>query len=967
MKNLKRLLILPLACLMPFSAVTACGNHLKDSPATDSQETSSEAPRFQTSELSLPAKEDLFPDFLEQETWTQQPRYESVDVRVEAEDYTETTLPVSFIEGTEFSGGVMLRSLQENPPQGWDHTYAVSYRVQVSKPGTYRLTALSGDLDKDYTSDYFVDVNGKRAVDAAKVYTVLEDFPCSFDSGLFKIVDLGSLTLAEGENVITFTVDNADSQSSSWNRISFFMDYFELTYEGDDLPQAGCSASYAVTPAGDHEEALLAAETVNVFDSRYPLRLKASAMVLPGQTVDYTLTDFYGNVLYSGATQASEEGWITLERTVKNHPTGYFLFTVGDLTCQYVVLDAFGEGMPSDSPFAMDFAAYYLVRDPQKTFALASAARMAGVTWVRERADWRTYEAVKGQYDFTSTEEVYRAIDRAGMNLLVMLCAAPSWATDPLSSTTTAGGFLTAQKDIYNTTRAMAAYYGDTVDAWELWNEPDASSTAETAELFAAWYKSAALGVYDANPNAVISFGGLCHPGSVNDYMQLSLLNDLLDYSSIFNYHAHVWQEKKLPDFSRNLMVSYTGGMLAHYNTENKPVWVTEAGMWIGTPTPSQENLAAQAPYVVTSAVQSLSTGSDKHFWFVLSPYLENGGDFGTFSKDLQPYPSLAAEATMTRVLGKAQYLGELYDIPAGAFGYVFDTGSRAAAVLWAEKAATYTFDAEKAVIVTDLMGAQTLVKPRDGRITLEIGASPLFVTYSDPPRYQDKETAAAAAQPLQLDAGQRVIIYPEFVDYDINDSATKQHGHKIADGTRIRLHIVNLNGGADVTGRIEALLRGFTVSGCDGEISVPAMGEVILDLTLRKTTEERVDGLLTFSGEFNGCPTSRSTARVYTDEPAGTQPARLYGIRDGKVYGPEALAAVQVRFDKRQGTGVAYVNGREITSVTSKDNLLILDLSSIGEGRHTVVAGRVTPDGELIHTVFYVNCCNGTVTFELA
>lgn len=902
MKRYLRLLCLLMSSVLLSLTLAACGGGVTEAPtegtipATNpSEETTPsvdepkpDLPVFQTGELTLSAPADLFPNFKEEENWVHQPA-ERIELYCEAELFKQSTMPYAHILNKEFGDGRLLHTPCEYPAEGWDHTYALTYKVTAPKAGPYRLVVLASDLEKEYTSDFFVDINGARAVVAAKSYTILEHFPATFDPNLLKVMDLGTVTLQEGENTVS---------------------------------------------------------------------VKEGA-------VGYTVTDYFGRTLYEGSTEIGEDGQVTLKRTVKNHPTGYFVLTVGDQSCRYAVLNAFDQKTPEDTPFAMDYAAYYLVKDPDKVYAIAAAARMAGVTWVRDRADWRTYEAVKGQYDFTSTEAVYQAIHKAGLKNLVMLCSAPTWATDPLKPNGMAGGFLPAQQDIYHTTKAMATYYKDVVDAWELWNESDHGFALETAEQFAAWYKAAALGVYDADPNAVISFGGFCQPNESIDYVHLALLNGVLDYSSIFNYHAHTPQGTSIPDFSRFAMVEGTVGTLNHYNTQNKPVWLTEAGMKIMTSTPSEKNLTDQAPYIVTSAVQSLSTGTDKHFWFVLAPYIENAGDFGTFSPDLEPYPTLAAESAMTHVLGKGQYLGELCDLPEGAYGYLFFTGSRAASVLWAGKSTTYTFSAEQSVIVTDLMGGQTLVKPENGQITLEIGVDPVFVTYSIAPVYQNKQTEIVKPASLQFNEGQRVIIYPEFEGYDINDGVTKQQGHKITDGEKVTLHVVNFNQTA-VSGRIDAFLPGFTVAGLENEITVPAMDKVTLTLTLKKTVEGSVDDYLSFTGEFNGHKTSPSAAHVCTDDPVQYGTIRLIGIHTSRKYGAEALSEVRIRFGRSECTGVAYVNGQKIETVTYKNKELSLDLSAIGEGKHTVTAGVVTPTGNFVYTVFYVTYRNGVVTFDM-
>ena len=970
MKKYARALSLWLAGLMLLGLAVGCRPKNPDTgeqtaPDTEPEQTvdtEAEAtitpPIFEVGELSLAPKQDLFPEFQPTEVWEQHAAV-AVEIYTEAEAYDSTTLPFSQIRGEEYSGGIMMQALTAQAPlQGWDAVYSVDYTVNAPAAGRYRLVVLSSDLSKEYTSDYFVEVNGNRQIEAAKSYSVLENFQAAFDAGLFKVMDLGTLQLEQGENVITFVVDNADSQIS-WDRISFFMDYFKLTYMAEDAPAGGAEITYAVQPTGENAQILQAAAGVNVFDSSYPLRLSVAANASEAGEMTYTVTDYFGDTLYSGSTQVTGAGTVVLEKTVKDHPTGYFVLRMGDVTHSYVVLSTLGQTVPEESPFAMDYASYYLVKDLDKAYAIACAARMAGVTWVRDRADWRTYEQSPGQYDFTSTEQVWKVIDQAGLKNLAMLCTTPAWASQ-------AGGFAQTQLEIYQTTKAMATYYKDLVDAWELWNESDHGFALETAELYAAWYKAAAMGVLDADPNAIVSFGGLCQPDANIDYMHMMFMNDVMEYSSIFNYHAHTPQGLDLPDFSRFAMVSGTFASLSHYNTQNKPVWLTEAGMKIMTETPGEKQKTEQAPYIVTSTVQSLAMGTEKHFWFVLAPYLEAGGDFGTFGANYQPYPTLAAENTMTHVLGKAQYLGELYDLPNRAFGYVFYTGSRAVSVLWSQKNALYTIETEQPVILTDIMGNQTLVQPENGKITLRLTTNPVFVTYSQAPAYQNKQYPDAEIQPLQLGVGERVVLSPNFEGYDINDANTKHDGHIVDDGSKIVLYVTNFND-TPVTGRVSVTVEGFTVTGCEQEITVPSMGRVEMELTLHRTTESDVNTYILFSGEFNGEQTSASVAHIHTNAPEKDNKVKFTNLRESKQYGTDVLSDIGIRFSATEGDVVAYLNGSRFDAVSYDGTEITVDLSGLPEGRHTVVCGLQTSAGDFVYTVFYVTYQDDTVTFAFS
>jgi hypothetical protein len=144
------------------------------------------------------------------------------------------------------------------------------------------------------------------------------------------------------------------------------------------------------------------------------------------------------------------------------------------------------------------------------------------------------------------------------------------------------------------------------------------------------------------------------------------------------------------------------------------------------------------------------------------------------------------------------------------------------------------------------------------------------------------------------------------------------------------------------------------------------SMGKITLTLTLNKTAEGSVDDYLTFTGEFNGHKTAPSAAHVYTDTPAQDGTVRYIGIHKGRKYGVEALSEVRIRLGRGEGTGVAYVNGKKIETVTCEDKELTLDLSALEEGKHTVTAGIVTSTGDLIYTVFYITYQNDVVIFDM-
>lgn len=934
--------------------------------ATETEAATEEKPPLDTTPLTLVTPKDLYPDFEEYENKATEniapPVYVPFDRRVEAEDYEEDLCTITWsnkVTGDEYSGGVFMRLLS-GATEGWDHVYSVSYKVTVPAAGYYNVTALTSDIGQDYTSDYYVDVNGTRQLNVNKTTAKqLEDINYSFDKGLFFVFELGNISLNEGENLITFVINNEDSKSGQ-NRLSFFFDYFTLTAIKPEAADVSTPASIAlavdVSKAQDGD-VIAGSAAVNVFDQRFPLKLNFGYYFDEAGEITYTIKDYFGDTIYDGKLTGAKYDLVTVERTIKNHPTGYFTLTCGNQTFSYVVTPAYDTRTLESSPFAMDYASSYHNKDLTNCYNVTAAARLAGVTWVRERAGWNSYEPSKGNYVFTGTEQRFKTITSTGMNLLVDLCPAPTWATknEGYTGTTHVGGFRDNQLEFYNMCKAMAAYYDGVVDAWELWNESDHGFAVETAELFAAWYKAGALGVLDGDPDAIVTFGGYCQPNSNTDYVHLSMLNDLLKYSTVYNYHSHLAQSSDYAFQSFISSMAHTAHASASlYNRDYlRPVWITEAGMRIDKMV--YKSYINQANYIITSTVQSLSIGTDMHYWFLLSPYMEAGGDFGTFSPSLEPYPALAAEAIMTKVLGKAEYLGKPMGLSDNGYGFTFYNGSRIVSVLWSTKAGDkYTIETNDPIIVTDMMGGETLMIPEGGKVQLRLSKNPIYVTYSTAPEYYEHDIADHKYETLTFTAGERVILSPEFENYDINDASIKLNGHLIHDGLTVNVRVSNFNSFA-VTGTVSGTLMGFEVVGGDKAITVEPYSEKFVTLTLKKTGSEPVNSYIVFSGTFNGEETSLSSAHVYTEGALDKGKITIPEIAPGKYTTKATLSSLTATLEEADapGTPLILVNDKVYENYTYENRTFTIDFSTLEAGKYTVIIAVETDGGDYIFRYF--------------
>jgi hypothetical protein len=385
---------------------------------------------------------------------------------------------------------------------------------------------------------------------------------------------------------------------------------------------------------------------------------------------------------------------------------------------------------------------------------------------------------------------------------------------------------------------------------------------------------------------------------------------------------------------------------------------------------PTEEQKAIQAPYAVTGAVQALSFGNHKYFWFVVAPYSEEGGDFSTFSGENKPYPVVAVYAVMSNVLGEAKYIGELKDLPCdNARGYLFNTGKGIVSAVWMNTGkASYKVSPDVKVI--DMMGQE--ITPVNGEIELSI--NPVYITYASAPADYFKKVFKAP-NPIEspvLGGADYVLITPEFEGFTFSRD-TKNIGHCISDGTVIRVRVVN-HGSVAVSGKVDVTIPEFTVTGLDREITVEPHSEGFITISLNKTGEADVADIVKFTGIFNGQACSPTAVSVYS----GEQPDRKISRGGWNIsFGTKlsnasnVLKSVNVTMNNFKGDQSdikMVVDSEKFSSFTynSETSLLDMDFSSLSDGKHVAYVGFTSRGGDLrvLSLVIRYDKNTDTVTF---
>lgn len=698
--------------------------------------------------------------------------------------------------------------------------YVASYEVVAPAASLYRLEGTTIPVSVEWASPFRFRVNDgewHEAADARQLAVVTSEL---------RRYDFGAVSLAEGTNMIEFQVTQRRVSPNTNHTV--FLDAFTLTPVDLTLESVTAPGRFGVFEAG--EDVAIEAALNGAAPTAVP--------------VDWSVVDYDGTVVAEGQSTADTGEVAASVALGTDLATGSYRVSARisgtDRTVDgaFAVLPATADRPDvDDSPFAVDvYGSKLIAQDDAEAFA--RVLQLTGVDWIRDRQRWNdVINPQPGVIDFSGEKQPQNWLevaDAAGLKTLSSFHDGPSWTR------TTTRELPQDLRDMYAFALAAGEHYDGLVDAWQLWNEQNRKFALESegADRYAAVMKAAALGFLDSGTDALLVNGGLA--GVDPHYAQWQFRNGILDYIDAHAYHTHTTVNSSAstnvhPDFSSQLEAA------APYGGAAKGAWVTESGIALGSddptrlPTADQETL--QARYLVSSAAQSLAEGTTKQFFFIAAPYREGANYWSMYRSADEPMAALAAQAVMTWQLGEGEYAGHLADVPAGVSAYVFDTGGRPAAVLWAD------VDTEVSVGVTgkpdlvDLMGRALEVSAAGQHASFTVGPDPVYLSADafaavggapEPVEPAERVTAASFTD------AERVVIQPVF-DADTSRNAQLYGYGLVTDAaTAVTAEVYNFND-TEVTAEVSATAEGgWQVTGGDQSVVVPAGGrvEVTLEIT---------------------------------------------------------------------------------------------------------------------------------------
>lgn len=408
------------------------------------------------------------------------------------------------------------------------------------------------------------------------------------------------------------------------------------------------------------------------------------------------------------------------------------IFTDGeeeDIFASFSVIED-NDGMYPDSPFAIMHLGRLVGSSKDAAYAEALKKLSVGTVRTDEIADINKSSRPYEKYN-------KKLID-AGIG--IMPTVSTNYVYPGTSTTGNVGGF-TDLLDVYDVHNTMAEAYEGTVPYWELINEPDINTSA-SADAFASWFKAAAIGISDAQPDAIKAFGGLCVTNS--QYFDTIMQNGIMNYSDTINVHSH--STDSTDGIKYNGTLADMGKAYSALYADNAPVWSTESGVRMpvtdeNNELPSDESLRRQARYMITSFMETVGKyGVNKNFWFLTSHYISEGPEYGTFSKNDMPYPAINSLNVLTNNLKDGKLLGRIIGV-TDTEGYFFDCEEYDAAVIWTTNGSkNLQLHADGDVSVIDLVGDSDVkvYSPTTGRVSLNVSEDPVLIKLSGKANSED-------------------------------------------------------------------------------------------------------------------------------------------------------------------------------------------------------------------------------------
>jgi hypothetical protein len=478
----------------------------------------------------------------------------------------------------------------------------------------------------------------------------------------------------------------------------------------------GCQAGAASAAA---DVRLTSDRIGNIFAPGESIRFTAEG---PAGRWSWLVRDWQGTRTAGGELTVAA-GPVALE--IPESPSGYYELEAAPQSCApgcsarvaYAVV-------PRPDGLSSAFGVMTHVAHGWDTGFLPLVAR-AGIGNVRDEQYWAVLEQSPGTFEFPPVWVDYMAkLFAAGVRPLLEMTFANQLYDGGKTPTS-----ATAREAYGRYGVALAQRYPKQVRALEVWNEIngnwcDGACPQDPAGTYAGLLEAAWKALKAVAPDVSV-VGGSTAGVPLPFWRKLADRGafDRLDVVSVHIYGQPEGSERGIEGL-RALMREH--GV-------DRPIWVTETGG--GGPSPEQRRAAAAGLVKQMTVLRSADVA--RIYWYLMRDY-ENFDGLGLVRAPdsaygrYAPNPAYVAYATLIRTLGDARQVRREPLPDPRTRVYLFDRSGTEVRVAWsAEGASTLTAAVDGPLTQVDVMGVRRPLRPHDGKVTVPLDATPVFLVGS--------------------------------------------------------------------------------------------------------------------------------------------------------------------------------------------------------------------------------------------
>ena len=245
----------------------------------------------------------------------------------------------------------------------------------------------------------------------------------------------------------------------------------------------------------------------------------------------------------------------------------------------------------------------------------------ADLNWLRQRFPWADIELQPDQFEWATWDRIVQTVAQQDLHLIAVLDTSPAWARAEADAS---NRFAPPREraDFGHFAAAFARRYGEMVDFYQIWDEPNiaphwGARSADPAD-YLGLLREGFVQVKAADPTAWVLLGGLAptvETGGANlsDITYLDQLYRIgaaewFDIAAAKPYGFNAGPDDPLlsPDVLNFGRIALVREVMERHNDAHTPLWAVEFGWnapspgWAGAPSIwGQVNEATQADYIV--------------------------------------------------------------------------------------------------------------------------------------------------------------------------------------------------------------------------------------------------------------------------------------------------------------------------------------------------------------------------------